>query len=693
MLALCLGVYISNPKKQVNKTLTAFLLSGFLWLIANLFTNLSTHEGTALFFARSTLVGAALIPLSFLCFVVSYTQYRKLDKKFLARISALPILIILFTPTSLNILSIEANGSNAVAGPVYVPLIVVLISYFSFGIYKLYKYYQKSPPLQRSQIQYIFTGLILTIIPGLITNGILPLFGSGNSSTYGSSTVVIISVFMTIAIVRHRLLDIRLVVARSLAYVLVLATLSIIFIVLLLGLTNFLFHQERITIQLEVSYIIIALLLAVSFQPLKRFFDRITNKIFFRDYYEPQTIIDQMTNLLVGSVNVKEIENGSSRILRQALKPDFIEYVLNVKNNHDSVIYSLLTTLSQFPHDIVTLDEVDQKKHPELHKLLTTKSIAVAVRLSANNQTLGYILLGYKQSGTIYTDIDRRLLSTVSDEVAISLQNALRFEEIQQFNVTLQEKVDEATNKLRHANARLKELDATKDEFISMASHQLRTPLTTIKGYLSMILDGDVGKVKAEEKEMVQHAFDSAQRMVYLIADLLNVSRLQSGKFVIDNKPTDLVSVVKGEVEQLKEQTANHKIKMSYSPPKEFPILSLDETKIRQVIMNFLDNALYYTPAGGEVRVALAATASSASFTVTDTGVGVPKDIQHHLFTKFYRADNARKMRPDGTGLGLYMAKKVIVAQSGAIIFHSQEGKGSTFGFSFPRATTEVNNN
>ena len=105
--------------------------------------------------------------------------------------------------------------------------------------------------------------------------------------------------------------------------------------------------------------------------------------------------------------------------------------------------------------------------------------------------------------------------------------------------------------------------------------------------------------------------------------------------------------------------------------------------------MNFIDNAIFYTPGGGSIDVTLEATPTEVIYTVTDTGLGVPKAEQHHLFSKFYRAANARKMRPDGTGLGLFMAKKVIAAQGGAIIFKSTEGTGSTFGFSFPRAKVE----
>ena len=102
--------------------------------------------------------------------------------------------------------------------------------------------------------------------------------------------------------------------------------------------------------------------------------------------------------------------------------------------------------------------------------------------------------------------------------------------------------------------------------------------------------------------------------------------------------------------------------------------------------MNFTDNALYYTPTGGHITVSLEDKGSTVEFKVVDDGIGVPKSEQHHMFTKFYRAGNARKARLDGTGLGLFMPKKVIVAEGGAVIFHSEEGKGSTFGFSFPKA-------
>ncbi len=304
---------------------------------------------------------------------------------------------------------------------------------------------------------------------------------------------------------------------------------------------------------------------------------------------------------------------------------------------------------------------------------------AYIAKLIARQKLIGVMLMGSTGLMTDFEKADVDLLDRLVEAVGVALDNKLLFEENQQ--VLLQ---------LKKANTRLKELDTTKDEFISMASHQLRTPLTTIKGYLSMVLEGDVGPVTKDEKKMIQQAFDSAERMVFLIADLLNISRLQSGKFVIENKPTDLAKIVETEVNQLQETAKNHHLTLSYRKPEEFPSLNIDENKMRQVIMNFMDNAIYYTPSGGSIEVALEATDTSVSYTVTDTGLGVPKAEQHHLFAKFYRAGNARKMRPDGTGLGLFMAKKVIAAQGGAIIFKSTEGKGSTFGFSFPRKAVEA---
>lgn len=312
-----------------------------------------------------------------------------------------------------------------------------------------------------------------------------------------------------------------------------------------------------------------------------------------------------------------------------------------------------------------------------LKQALPIKSIYV-VKLIARQRLVGLMVAGFYDDDTSIPIKSMTLLDRLSEPIGIALDNRLLFEENRRIVLQLQ-----------RSNVKLKALDETKDDFISMASHQLRTPLTSVKGYLSMVLEGDAGEINETQQKMLAQAYTSSQRMVYLIADLLNVSRLRTGKFVIDSGPTDLSKMIDEEIGQLNEAAAARSLTLQYDKPKDFPPVMLDETKTRQVLMNFIDNAIYYTPKDGHIKIELKDTGPTIEFRVIDNGIGVPKGEQHHLFTKFYRAGNARKARPDGTGLGLFMAKKVISAQNGTLIFDSVEGKGSTFGFIFSKAKLE----
>lgn len=295
--------------------------------------------------------------------------------------------------------------------------------------------------------------------------------------------------------------------------------------------------------------------------------------------------------------------------------------------------------------------------------------------LVARQTPLGILVIRTPQFIKELSEFKLNLIERLGNTIGIAIDSKL-----------LSEEIKAASAELTQKNKKLKELDKAKDDFISMASHQLRTPLTTVKGYLSMMLEGDTGKLKTKQKDIIDLAYFSAQRMVFLITDLLNVSRINTGKFVIEPAPVNLVDVVKSEVEQLKRTAEGHDVKLEIALPKKFPTVMLDENKTRQVMMNFIDNAIYYTPGGGTVKVELAETGGAIEFRVVDNGIGVSEDDKKKLFSKFFRADNAKQQRPDGTGLGLFMAKKVISAQGGSIIFESRLGKGSTFGFRFALA-------
>ena len=697
---MALIVFIGNPKNVKNLWLTVFISSTFLWLFTNLLTNISENPSVALIFAQSTLIGATIAPYAFLMFSKVYVG-KKLSKKHICLWAILPALILLFTFTPSNVESVEANGKNTVAGLLYYVLLPYFIGYFILGIKVLKRFYKStSDPRQKTELRYIFTGIILAVLPGVATNGVLPALGFSEAVVYGPFALVFLSIFLTAGIIKHSLLNIRIVVVRSIGYVFSFGFLIIVFALVSSFLTRRVFQDSASDIEAITINTTVFVIAVIAYPGVKRFFDRLTNKIFYRDAYDPQEFLDKLNKTIVNNIEVGILLRRATGVIEENLKCSFVQIIVpstesterrvvgNIEKEYsDHDLVYIRGRLVGLGRKIVLADDLGPDED-ELRSIFIKHDIALAVHLSATSygqyQTIAYMIFGNKKSGNVYSKQDLRIIDIMADQLVIAIQNSLRFEEIQAFNVTLQKKVTTATTKLRKNNEKLKSIDATKDEFISMASHQLRTPLTSVKGYLSMVLEGDAGKINDEQRKLLDQAFVSSQRMVYLIADLLNVSRLRTGKFIIDLNETDLAEVIEAEVNQLTEQAKSKNIVLTYDKPNDFPKLTIDETKTRQVVMNFIDNALYYTQSGGKIEVKLNYDKKHVYFRVKDNGLGVPKDEQRHLFEKFYRAKNARSIRPDGTGLGLFMAKKVVTAQSGNILFESKQGKGSTFGFSLP---------
>lgn len=600
---------------------------------------------------------------------------------------------------------IEGSSNNSViisrAGWLVYSAYFSLFFLFSYVVL-LVKTHRSYGP-ERTQLEYVFSGIFLTSMLASVTNLVLPTFGETRFIWLGPVFTVFYVAATSTAILKHKLFDIRIFVIRASVYSLTTILLGVLYVAPIVFLLLKIMDLPFVLYSF-IPAVVVGTVAATNYERLRNWFDKVTNRYFFRDAYDPAAMIAELNKALVGTIEIRRLLEATERVILKHLRPEICSFILlgdeepstkprviglNRKTNESNVIEEILPLLeAHMNHNFLLASNLSDESG--LKKALSAMDIALCLRLNSNdsekNVRIGYVLMGIRKSGKPYDAVDLQVLDVVRNTLLIAMQNALHFEEIQHFNVTLQEKVDEATRKLRVTNEKLRKLDETKDEFISMASHQLRTPLTSVKGYVSMVLEGDAGELKPQQAEMLKQAFLSSERMVNLIADLLNLSRLNTGKFVIEPAPTDLRNVVEAELAQLHEAAKAKDITLTYVRPETFPTLMLDENKIHQVVMNFIDNALYYTPAKGKVEVSLTETPTAVEYRVKDNGIGVPKDLQHRLFTKFYRADNARRMRPDGTGLGLFMAKKVIIAQGGSIIFDSEEGKGSTFGFHFNKA-------
>jgi len=236
-----------------------------------------------------------------------------------------------------------------------------------------------------------------------------------------------------------------------------------------------------------------------------------------------------------------------------------------------------------------------------------------------------------------------------------------------------------------HDITREKMIERMKTEFVSLSAHQLRTPLSAIKWTLRMLLDGDLGVITDEQRDFIEKTYKSNERMISLINDLLDVTRIDEGRYLYKPILTDLEPICQFVINSCQEETERKKLKLKFKKPEEkLPKAIVDVEKIKLVIQNLLENAIRYTKSGGEILVSLRHLKKEIEFSVRDTGIGIPKNQQARVFTKFFRAANVIRMETEGSGLGLFITKNIIEAHGGKIWFESEEGKGTTFYFTLP---------
>jgi len=236
-----------------------------------------------------------------------------------------------------------------------------------------------------------------------------------------------------------------------------------------------------------------------------------------------------------------------------------------------------------------------------------------------------------------------------------------------------------------HDITREKTVERMKTEFVSIAAHQLRTPISAIKWTLRMILDGDLGPISDEQKDFLDKTYKSNERMINLINDLLNVTRIEEGRHLYNLVLVNLEEVVQNIASTYAEILAQKKLTLDFhKPPQSLPQAKIDVEKMSLVVSNLIENAIKYTPAGGTISVSVALDRQNLQVSVHDTGMGILKDQQDRIFTKYFRGSNAVRMETEGTGLGLFIAKNIVETHGGKIWFVSEANRGTTFAFTVP---------
>lgn len=705
--SLVFGLFViyKNSKSLVNILYFFFCLSAFWWSLFYFFWQVSVTAESALFFIRLLMIGAIYSSFFYLACVVYFLGKDVIYKKLLYFFFFLTLIWVYFDIfTNQFVSGVEPRLSFEfwpVPGIFFHPFLLVFFFHVLLASYLLITTIRNTKGVVRPQAKFMLIGLGLAFLGG---SSNYFLWYNIPIPPYGNILVISFVVFTGYAILKYRLMDIRVAIKRSAIF-----TILVLFIASIFSVSAFIFSTfiQSLIGKSSTLYsgIITGIIVAVGFEPIKRLLTNVTDSFLFKGEYKVDELLSKLSGDFSSTLDLKTIISGSGKDLYDAFRIKGLTVYLFDKNStsyeerffigeHLKPISLNQTEINGYNkflmgvgmHKVILVtEELKRVETPnailtQLIKKLEDNQVALTVPLYLKDDLIGFYFLNEKKSGDTFTTQDIQVLEIMAGQAATAIENALLYEEQKKFTQKLQDEVNRATLELRSANKELKKLDKAKSEFISIASHQLRTPMTVIKGYVSMMQDGDFGPVAVKMAKPLTNVFQSTNRLLSLIEDLLNVSRIESGRMTYEFERTNLQVIVETVFEDLKNYAKTKKLEFEYhGPSKPLPDIVIDTKKIREVIMNLADNAIKYTPAG-RVDVYLELKGPEIVYKVVDSGRGLNKEDIGKLFKKFSRVGGAQLVHTEGTGLGLYIAKQIIMKHNGKIWAESVgEGQGSTF--------------
>jgi len=308
----------------------------------------------------------------------------------------------------------------------------------------------------------------------------------------------------------------------------------------------------------------------------------------------------------------------------------------------------------------------------------------VLTPILTQNGIVGAVFVGNRSNAIPITEGDEELISILANQIGQSLDNARLFEEVFRARQVLETKVKNRTQELASALTEVENISKTKSDFISAVSHELRTPLTSIKGYASILMAGKLGDIPDKVKERLGKINTHSDNLVKLINDLLDISRIESGKVEMNFGLCNLRNIVENIQDLLAPQLKEKEIQLDVKLSPATPETMMDRSQVERVFINLLSNAIKFTPPGGTISITSASDKEVITTEISDTGIGISQEDISRLFDEFYRVENKINQNVKGTGLGLALVKKIVEAHEGSIWITSEINEGTTFHFTLP---------
>jgi signal transduction histidine kinase len=699
-LYLGLLVYTKSRKTVTYISLGLFAFFSALWAVGLYFfqhPQIVSSDSWLRFVYVNVVIVCSFLYLFSLVFPLSRIQQYKTRFIFCV-VTGLPfIYFIVATKTFLVGVVHESWGYSQTLGPLY-PIFGAWCFVSCIGaLVNLLRSFKVVSLIEKLQLRFIFVGLTFFVIIPLTLDVIFPVLFHNSKYIWFSATSSIFFVgSVAYIILKHRFLDLRAVTVRLLGYLIASVLIIVLYVVVILFLLSY-FSPGPVPLSRLIPGTILTVVIAILFQPMQRFFQKATVRIFYQEYYTLDDFLSSVSQVLATKLELNAVMCGvlevmhkyfhstSSTIIVYDKEYDYVIESSSILSLHMSIVKEDLDVLKE-GNKLLVYEEMEDSKQKEV---MRKHDIGLFMPFATQHATIGYLLLGDKASGDVYFSQDIKALQIIAPELAIALENSQSYQKIKIFNETLKVEVASATKDLRTANMHLKQLDKLKDEFISIASHELRTPLTTLKGFLELELK-DTDKLTYDSRNHLERAYTSSERMIALVNDMLDVSRIESGRMTFSLTSCDLGAgvneVVAEEEAHIKEKHATVEV-IGGANISVF----VDCVRMNQVLLNLVDNALKFIPDGGHITITCKDTEKEGSFAVSDNGPGIRKEDFPRLFTKFGRLGTSYTSMSEtkGTGLGLYICKKLVELQHGKISVKSEIGKGSTFTVTVPKVAPE----
>lgn len=694
---LGLLIFIKNPRSITHIFLGIISLIVASWAVTNLFSLNSQYSPYwTLFWIRAVMVITAWLgPVMFL-FVKSYPRSEiTLPRPWVIVILLYAALTsgLAFTPLMFSGVSIVDGNITPTPGPAILLFAIGFVGMIFASLILLMVKYFRAKGREKIQMFFLLIGMILSFGFMVFANFIVViLFKSSSLVFLGPSASILLIGFVSYAIIKHRFLDLKLIIFRAVSFIVLLVTVTLLYALAIVLIGGYVFNIQLTTRILGFVAVTICFL-SLTLPYLQKQVEHYTSHLFFRGTYDEGVLLKQISTLISSTIVLDKLVMGVIHELFNNMRitgafaavyeQDKKIWTKSFRYQQDTVDTEKLKKMTHqlmksSEEQIFVLEELEDEKIKEVFRTL---NISVLVPLIIKRELIGILLFSEKGSGEMYSSRDIEVLKIVAPELAIGIKNATAYQQIQDFNEILKDEVRKATSDLRGANKRLLELDARKDEFISIASHELRTPLTAIKNYLWVTIHTPPKPLPQQVKEDLEVCYNSAEHMIHLVNDMLTVSRIESNRIDLKVKEMDLVELLKTLDAEMKIQAESRGIKLSLKTEQDTLLMQGDKDKLREVFQNIIGNALKFVPDNGFVTVSMNVHKETVKIAIADNGPGIRKEDMDKLFSKFGKLDFAynKAKSMSGTGLGLYICKRIVAMHSGSIEVDSEVNKGTTF--------------